>query len=766
MRQLTRRGHGERGMTILVVLIMILLMTAIGAVIMLGVDRNTEMRGTYQKTVAGFQAAEAGINVGAATVMDKMGNNLAPSGSDCNPNFGGSPLSINGRTVTYTLSGCGQSAALQALPADDPFAGVNADVYTYTLTSNAVDSSGFTEGNLKMQFYARQIPVFQFLNFTTADLPLTPGTPTVSAGRIHTNGSLYLDTLPTDCGGSGSGGGGLQVMGPITFVGSMYRGSRTPNTSGGHVWISTDGTQAHEVIFGLASQGDTSCGPGSTRGPISQQELNTFGGRVRNVKNITLPGGYDLYCAPWDCPGTMPAGANVYWQKADLRLVLDLTASPAHLSGSFGPALPPINVVDASGNVIASATAALHTMMQGAPGILTYTDVPTSGTIDCRASITGNHANCESTYSSGSNYTPKFPGTTSTCPVAQTSTRSARALITSNNYCYDYRYGGYYDWKDAKPRILLNVDWMALEEYNHNDSNVFFNPAGATPGNNGLVIYLTVKGLNSTGVNNYGVRIFDAARAHFATTDPGVTFATDEAIYVAGNFNCATPNTSGGNGVPETCGTGGQTSTSIVGDKEDNLSCAWMASSVATTPCSNFSTGSYQWPGWSNGNMSTYRLLDENSTTAPLIPGYPNPATPSGSPAATTFYNFALLAGFDPTWCPTDHTGLSCASIWVTGGSPSLDENWTGQQEWWVNSSVSLDTSHHTCYAYYTGINPTNDPSFSCSTYTAQGGLTQAYAPPNRNFFYDTSFNTPANWPPLTPFFVSLRQVLFTQPLQ
>jgi len=751
-------------MTILVVLIMILLMTAIGAVIMLGVDRNSEMRGAYQKTVAGFQAAEAGINVGAATVMDKMSNNLAPSGSDCNPNFGGSPLSINSRTVTYTLIGCGQSAVLQTLPADDPFAGANADVYTYTLTSSAVNSAGYTEGNLKMQFYARQIPVFQFLQFTNGDTAITPGPASVFTGRIHTNGSLYLDTM--DCGSSGSGGGGLQVMGPITFTGSLYRGGRSPNNAQGHVWISTDGTQAHEVIFGLASQGDTSCGPGSTRGPVAQSEVNTFNGRVRNVKNIILPGGYEMYCAPWDCPGSMTAGANVYWQKADLRLVLDLTANPAHLRAGFGPSLPPINIVDASGNVIASATNALETMMQGAPGIITYADVPTSGTVDCRASISGTSPNCESTYSNGSNYTPKLPNATSTCPVAQTSQRGARAPITANNYCYDYRYGGYYDWRDAKPRILLNVDWMALEEYNHNNSNVFFNPAGAIPGNNGLVIYLTVKGANSAGVNNYGVRVFDAARAHYATSDPGVTFATDEAMYVAGNFNCATPNTSGGTGVPETCGTGGQTSTSMVGDKLDQLSCAWIASSVATTPCSNFSTGSYQWPGWSNGNVSTYRLLDEHSTVGPVPSGYPSPATPGGAPAATTFYNFALLSANDQTWCPTDHTGKTCALIWSTGGQPNLDEDWTGQQRWWVYSNVSLDTSHHTCYAYYTGINPTNDPSFSCSTYTAQGGYDQLYAPPQRLNFYDTSFNTPANWPPLTPFFVSLRQVLFTQPLQ
>jgi len=330
--------RNERGMTLALVLIVILLMSAIGVVIMSGVDRNSEMRGTFQKTVAGFQAAEAGINVGADAVMNKMGNNIQPSGSDCSANFGGSPLSLNGLTVSYTLSGCGQSSTLQTLPADDPFAGLSAYVYTYTLTSTAVDSSGFTEGNLKMQFYARQ------------------------------------------------------------------------------------------------------------------------------------------------------------------------------------------------------------------------------------------------------------------------------------------------------------------------------------------------------------------------------------------------------------------------------------------------------WPGWSNGNVSTYRLQDEYSTCGQNGVGgctvngwmpspYP-PGSPGGVPATTTYSNHAALIGSDPTWCPTDHTGATCASLWSGPGSGGFDESWTGQQYWFITAGATLDTSHHTCYAYLTGINPTNDPSFSCNTYTAQGFNTRRYAPPTRLGFYDTSFNTPGNLPPVTPFFVSLRQVLFTEPFQ
>ena len=771
MRTTMRRMHDQTGMTIVVVLIMILLMTAIGAIIMLGADRNSEMRGTYQKTVAGFQAAEGGINLGAAAVLDKMQANALPNGSDCSPQT----TTINARTVTYTLSGCGQSPAWTPLPADDPFAGLMANVYTYTLTSTAVNSAGFTESNLKMQFFAREIPMFQFGAFFSGDLEYSPTPPTVFNGRMHTNGDMYLNSW--DCGTAPTGG--LELLGQITIVGSGLPGT-TPLTRGrkdqtttqnaNHVYISLDGTNnvSSMQVLGVSSQGDTSCGPANDR-QVPQSEINSWNGRIRvGIKNITLPNVPDINCAPWSCPSGVIPPATGYWQGADLRIVLDLTATPAHLAGSFGPALPPVNVVDASGSVIPAATAALHTLMQNVPGVITYNDIPTGAQWDCSAHL----GTCESnTYNAGANgykgYTPNFPSPTSTCPVALTGPRQPRTTITANNYCDDYRYGGFYDWRQRKPIVMLNVDWMALEEWNRNNANAIFNSGSTT--NNGLVVFLSVRGPNSQGANDYGVRIYDAARARRNTSDLGATFVSDGGMYVLGNFNCPQPNTSGGPAVPATCGGSGyQKPASLVADSINVLSCGMIQAGA----CANINMNADQWPAWPTGNNNPYRPFDENTTTGPYNG---NPGGNGGVQAAQTFVYGAFLSGNDKTWCATNHAGFNCGSTDAYGGGlenyPRFHEDWktTPTDFWYLGSFVAINTPIHSCYSYIVQFTPTaDDAAFPCGgTANLHGFWRNArYYPPVRHYFYDTSFNTAANLPPLTPHVVSLKQVLFTQPLQ
>ncbi|HET8998695.1 MAG TPA: hypothetical protein VFP86_03520, partial [bacterium] len=91
--------HGQQhGAAVLLVLLIILVLVAVGTFVMLSVDRNSDMRVSYQKNVAGFNAAEAGLNVGAAQVLTTMQGFSLPT--NCNPQT----LSLNNRTVTYRLS--------------------------------------------------------------------------------------------------------------------------------------------------------------------------------------------------------------------------------------------------------------------------------------------------------------------------------------------------------------------------------------------------------------------------------------------------------------------------------------------------------------------------------------------------------------------------------------------------------------------------------------------------------------------------------------
>src|SRR5205823_694054 len=111
-------------------------LSAVAGVMIMGVNRNTELGAGFQKNVAGLHVAEAGLNVGAAQVQTAMQNYGLPT--NCNAQT----LAMSGRTVTYTLSvpggtagSCTETPQLLTMPAGDAFEGLQAEVYTYNMTS-------------------------------------------------------------------------------------------------------------------------------------------------------------------------------------------------------------------------------------------------------------------------------------------------------------------------------------------------------------------------------------------------------------------------------------------------------------------------------------------------------------------------------------------------------------------------------------------------------------------------------------------------------
>ncbi|HET8999078.1 MAG TPA: hypothetical protein VFP86_05480 [bacterium] len=737
--------HGQQhGAAVLLVLLIILVLVAVGTFVMLSVDRNSDMRVSYQKNVAGFNAAEAGLNVGAAQVLTTMQGFSLPT--NCNPQS----LSLNNRTVTYRLSvpgnapgDCTPNVSSQSL-VSGPYAGLNAIVHSYSLTSTAKNAQGYTEASLTNQFFANLIPVFQFASFYKNDLEILPSPPMVINGRVHTNGDLYLNS--DSCGSAISAG--LNILGKVTIVGSnpntsgLFRGRKDSTQNWNNVYISLDGTPSNMQVLGT-TQGSTSCAQVSRR-EVQSDEIQSWNGRITNkVSGITLPGVDSLLCTPWvaACNGT----GGAYWQNANLRIVLDLTAPTEHLDPSAvptGPKLPPIQVLDAGGSVNTAKTDALHAFMRDPAyfGAITYTDVPATGA--------GSHWDCKqwgdcenSTYKQFDKYPTPFPraGDPNGCTV----NRDPRNPIdTFLKYCYDYRFGGFYNWRERKPVQILNIDWIALDEYNRNHSNVFFDPNTTT--NGGVVAFLSVKGPNSSGGNHYGVRILDAARLPREDTNTGVTFASDVAAYVAGNFNCPAMDTSGGDSVPAACGSAKRPS-SVIADSINVLSCAWIDAAA----CANYTTGSDQWAGIAQPGV--FRPVDERSTAGPA----------NGMQAQQTAVNAAFLAGNDTT-----------VGSWYSGGLenyPRFHEDWqTGgpYKFWYQGSFVSLDTPKHSCWAVLEAGVTDDAVPFRCTNYPApnQGFWTDTrYVPPPRRWFYDVSFNNSTNLPPLTPRFVYLQLVYFTE---
>lgn len=734
----TRINRDEAGVALVTVLLVLLILAAVGVFAVIAVDRNTEKQAAFTKSVAGFFAAEAGLNRGAGDARNAFLNFGVPT------NCSSTTLTINERTVTYQLTGCGQSPVTVTVPAGEPFEGLNAIRYTYDLRSEAVNAPGFTEGILKMQFEVRLIPMFQMAAFYKEDLELTVGPPMVINGRLHTNRDMYLNTE--------SCSPGAQVLGQVTVVGELYRGRKDDLTYGnsGNVWIANPDSSLR--IFGRTGPGDTTCSSITTRlAPASETAL--WNGRVRtDLRDISIPGQNDLVCAPWSCPGGTPPGS--YWTRADLRIVLNTTRTEKldpDNPGASGPALYALEVYNSDGTVNSTLTTLFRRFVREHRGAITYSDVPTSPA--CVA-----NTSCESAYQDSTDYATPFPQSgINGC----TENRNPRAVITAANYCNDFRYGGFYNWRERKPTLMFNIDWMKLEEWNlvQPAGQRLFDPNDSTDG--GLVIYSSVRGANSADVNNYGVRLYNAQRLRYGNPDLGTTFATDQAAYVMGNFNCRAPSVSSDT-VPAGCGSNGKKPAAVVGDTLNVLSCDWIDSSGTGACRSSMNNGV-------NEGGAPYRPADERSTSA----------RPGSMPTASqTFINAAFLAGNDNTTCPGNPGGRDCQRDFYSGGLenyPRFHETWSGRRLWYQGSFVAIDTPKHTCFTYNTGLTATDDPLFSCRTYQLNGSWLQGYwymqavygySPPPRRWFYDVSFNDAANLPPLSPRFVALRQRLFTEELR
>ncbi len=718
-----RRKDGQDGAALVIVLVITLIFATIGTVMLFNVDREAQLRTAFQRKVTGHYAAEAGLNYGAPDVRHAILARDLPK--DCQSHT----IGVGSRTVVYQLSGCGQAPIFRLL-ADPPFESLRSQSYSYTLNSRAINAAGrYTEASLDEKFTANFIPMFQFATFYSQDLE-SSGPATNLSGRIHAGGNLYLNS--DDCYT------GRFLQGQITAGDALVRGRKDMNSNTNWIWIA-DATGTPRIV-GTDTAGSKSC-TSTSRRTIEGDEAATWGGRLATgVRNITAPSEDSLLCTPWSCPGAKSNGS--YWTRANIRIVLDTTSTKQLVPGD-GPALYPVVVQNEDGYVDPNRTVALQQFMISNPGALTYSDIPTA--------IQHCHVvpECLSAYANAAAYTPSFPMATgnSSCRAR----RNPRETIIVANYCYDYRYGGFYNWRESKPILMLNLDWIALEEWNLRNGGLLFSPAEADSSpNKGVVIFLSIRGPNASGANNYGVRIYDAGRVRRNTSDLGLTFASDDATYLVGNFNCPLLNMVI-DSVQMQCGTNGSKKpASIVADTVNVLSCAWIDGNDKA--CGTVDMDSDQW-----GGVGYFRLRDERSTEyPPLIHGYP---------ASVTVLDAAVLSGSDPTWCPHHPEGLDCGAMWYGGGLENhfrFHEKWDGTRFWFQGSVVSVGTPKHTCFAFasqvITGV--TDDTAFGCNVSSPMQGFwsQQRFSPPIIRWSYDTSFGSDEGLPPLTP-----RAVMMTQ---
>jgi hypothetical protein len=292
-------------------------------------------------------------------------------------------------------------------------------------------------------------------------------------------------------------------------------------------------------------------------------------------------------------------------------------------------------------------------------------------------------------------------------------------LALTNRFDLDYRRGGFYNQREDEWMLLLNLNVRDLILWNQQNGAPFFVTTDTSEG--GLVIFASVQGPLSGGAakNNYGVRVFGSANLPLpggigVSADPtGVTVVSDQAMYVLGDFNRGQI---GAGDLP-------RQPASLVGDSVNVLSQRyWRPETFAGCPAGACCSGAFCRDGQSVASLNTV-----------------------SRDAQSTWVNAALLGGVDTTpagFVDRYNGGLE--------NYPRFHEDWGGTNLTYQGSFVSL-----------------GEPAHVDGPWCGTGGTTASgcniYNPPGRLWNFDPAFNDVANLPPLTPRFVYVQQVLFTE---
>lgn len=733
-----RRSSNQRGAALFTSLVFLTALSALAAAYAMNVRATISLNGASGVRRSAFYAAEAGLNVGITSFANIFRNSGVPTGLDFNQS-----LAFDGRSTNIQISEVEDCAPCPAtrIPDGEVFGGLNTIPYRYIVQSKSNVPPGASTAHVAGEFDIHNIPIFQFLAFVDSHLFIMPLPDMFLHGRLHTNHDLHFqpDAMLV-----------IEDQPPampnvqVTAVGDIYRGGRKYDNVW-RCWGTVIVDKLEDVLppFDDLDPLEMPC-PSNTN-PLPDATIAQWNGSIKNrVQNIITP--------PVEI---IDRGSGEYWQRADLRIVLNLHAARNSINfaasdlcpGGFGtltsPALYPIEVQNASGGVDMVKTRQLWRFMCERRGALFYTDVPTSPptppngntavATDRTRYVPAFAANArvyrrvgEDTSGNGiintvdrnDDICPAGSGTSPwwrppSCPWTNTSPPTSSWFRDM-----DYRRGGFFNHRAQMWMMMLNLNLRALIEWNEVNGSPLFPYNDTTDG--GLVLFLTVSGPDTNAeLNNYAVRIFDSADLDTRNVtfppgmaDPtGVTVVSDQAVLIQGNYN-----------------------------SRDKFPAAILADAIWIL--------SQGWEVPVSGHPNDLKSMFNLSTGVRTVP---TSDSPGGSGGAASFtgtsslsLNAALLFGKGPS---TRHPD------WYDGGLenfPKFLESWTNRTLNYRGSFVSLGLPRH------------KESNWACGSGNSCMN-TGVYDPPIRNYDYDTDFNQIENLPPMTPKVVYVQQRIYTR---
>ena len=222
-----RRLKNEKGISLLLFLVLLLMLTLVGVLAMNNSLTNIDVSGNRNKGGSLVYKAEAGVEKAVAKIRDYYDHNDTVMSS---PSFPCDSFMLAEDSVRYNTFCDSASAGLcnafqpnGIVTASYVFSGLaGVRSISYRVISEAWKPGIPNRAKIIQQVVVYHIPVFKFSAIYDFDLEVSPEwtTPHVDSlrGRIHTNADLYLEAP------SGSGHSILRLGGPVSARGSIFHG--------------------------------------------------------------------------------------------------------------------------------------------------------------------------------------------------------------------------------------------------------------------------------------------------------------------------------------------------------------------------------------------------------------------------------------------------------------------------------------------------------------------------------------------------------------
>src|SRR5580692_13199944 len=218
--KLARKSEG--GIALITVLLLLTLLSAIAVALVYKVNHEQHLQGADSGNTVAYYGAEAGMEKMMADLSLLYTQKAAPTNCDIvaleNTPPNAAAVGTTYREYIFNVppppgGGCAPPATNVQTISSGPNSGLEAEIVRMNLQVTA-DSPAGDEARLIRNVEVAEIPVFQFGVFSQSDLSYFPGPSFDFAGRVQTNGNLFL---------AEGGGATLTFHSPIRAAGDVVR---------------------------------------------------------------------------------------------------------------------------------------------------------------------------------------------------------------------------------------------------------------------------------------------------------------------------------------------------------------------------------------------------------------------------------------------------------------------------------------------------------------------------------------------------------------